>query len=74
MLKIGTIIVVGGGRMGQAMLRGWSKDSTLKKTLAVIEPSEENAAIILRECDLKAVPTIPEISTLQSACSPNMEN
>ena len=70
MLKIGTIIVVGGGRMGQAMLRGWSKDSTLKKTLAVIEPSEENAAIILRECDLKAVPTIPEISTLQSLPKP----
>jgi pyrroline-5-carboxylate reductase len=70
MLKIGTIIVVGGGRMGQAMLRGWSKDSALKKTLAVIEPSEENAAIILKECDLKAVPAIPDITILQSLPKP----
>ena len=56
--------------MGQAMLRGWSKDSALRKLLAVVEPDAENAATVLRECDIKAVPSIPDIATLQSLPKP----
>ena len=70
MNQIGTIIVVGAGQMGQAMLRGWSKDSALKKALAVVEPGADNAAAVLRDCDLKAVPTIPDITTLKALPKP----
>jgi len=56
----GRIVLVGGGNMGQALLRGWLAEGRTKEDIRVVEP-DDAARTVAESLGVRAAPTLAEL-------------
>ena len=62
-------LLVGGGKMGGAMLRGWLNQGVPASTIGIVEPIDALRDTLLSECGVRAVANIGQ---LDPACRPGV--
>jgi pyrroline-5-carboxylate reductase len=58
------LVLVGGGKMGAAMLEGWLQSDLTADEVLVVEPSSETADLISQKLGVKTVSSVSDINPM----------
>ena len=71
MVEAGSLLLVGGGRMGGALLAGWLRHGVAASAVTVIEPRHDTAAALRRRHGVTVLPALAELSAPAAPDAPD---